>query len=113
MPFEKGHKLGGRRKEKHFYDALMVRLKACESDNKRGLMRIADQLIKQAEDGDMQAIKEIADRLDGKPTQESHNTNTYDATDKFVEILRAMQDQRQIESNAALPESTEDAEHVH
>ena len=30
---------------------------------------IANQLVEQAEAGDLQAIREIADRLDGKPAQ--------------------------------------------
>lgn len=33
------------------------------------LRRIADKLIEMAEQGDLQAMKEIGDRLDGKPIQ--------------------------------------------
>lgn len=33
------------------------------------LRRIADALIAKAEDGDMAAIRELGDRLDGKPAQ--------------------------------------------
>lgn len=33
------------------------------------LRRIADKLIEMAAEGDMQAIKELGDRLDGKPAQ--------------------------------------------
>jgi len=41
------------------------------SGTKKGLALrdIAKKLIEMALDGDMQAIKEIGDRLDGKPTQ--------------------------------------------
>jgi hypothetical protein len=34
------------------------------------LRRIADKLLAMAEDGDIQAMKEIGDRLDGKPKQQ-------------------------------------------
>ena len=33
------------------------------------LRKIADKLLEMAEQGDMQAIKELGDRLDGKPNQ--------------------------------------------
>lgn len=36
---------------------------------RRRLDAIADRLIQKAEDGDIQAIKELGDRLDGKPSQ--------------------------------------------
>jgi hypothetical protein len=47
------------------------------------LRRIADTLLAKAEEGDIQAIKEIGDRLDGKPAQ------TIDATVKgsLAEVL--------------------------
>lgn len=34
------------------------------------LRRIADKVVTAAEEGDLQAAKEIADRLDGKPAQQ-------------------------------------------
>ena len=37
--------------------------------NDGSLNRIADKLLEMAESGDMAAIKEIGDRLDGKPKQ--------------------------------------------
>lgn len=36
---------------------------------RRRLDAIAERLIAKAEEGDIQAIKELGDRLDGKPTQ--------------------------------------------
>ena len=38
------------------------------------LERMADKVVKLALDGDMQAVKEIGDRLDGKPAQ-SHTVS--------------------------------------
>ncbi len=62
-----GNENSGRR-EKPFLNALMLELKAAGSDMPR-LRSIAKQLIEKADTGDMQAIKEFADRLDGKPAQ--------------------------------------------
>jgi hypothetical protein len=46
----------------------MLRL-ALLSGGRRHLRIIAEKLADKAEQGDIQAIREIADRLDGKPTQ--------------------------------------------
>jgi hypothetical protein len=40
-------------------------------DQKDALQSIANKLIELASSGDLQAIKEIADRLDGKPKQQT------------------------------------------
>lgn len=75
MPFEKG-KSGnplGRKSEKPFADALRMELAAAGSDHK-ALRRIAKNLIDLAQKPElaaMPAINAIADRLDGKPAQES------------------------------------------
>lgn len=37
---------------------------------KRKLDAIADRLVTKAVDGDIQAIRELGDRIDGKPTQQ-------------------------------------------
>jgi hypothetical protein len=52
-------------REKPFNDALRVALKR----DPRRLPRIAEKLAEKAEEGDLAAIREIADRLDGKPAQ--------------------------------------------
>jgi hypothetical protein len=78
MLFQKG-KSGnpeGRRREKYeklFAEALRMELKASGDDHK-ALRRIARNLIAQAcveDPSALSAIREIADRLDGKPAQES------------------------------------------
>ena len=38
-------------------------------DKRKRLIKIASKLVELAEEGDMQAIKEIGDRLDGKAAQ--------------------------------------------
>jgi hypothetical protein len=40
-----------------------------EGDYHQGLNKLADALLVKAEDGDMAALKEVGDRLDGKPAQ--------------------------------------------
>jgi hypothetical protein len=60
-----GRPIGSVNREKPFNDALRVALKR----DPRRLPRIAEKLAEKAEEGDLAAIREIADRLDGKPAQ--------------------------------------------
>ena len=60
-----GRPIGSVNREKPFNDALRVALKR----DPHRLPRIAEKLAEKAEEGDLAAIREIADRLDGKPTQ--------------------------------------------
>ncbi len=61
----------GPQKDKPFRDALRRSIAEASGDPDR-LNRIARALYSKAEDGDVNAIREIADRLDGKPAQ-SHS----------------------------------------
>jgi hypothetical protein len=75
MPFQKGNNANplGRRAEKPFHDALSMEL-AAAGNNNQALRGIARNLIKQAQRDTLQAlpaITAIADRLDGRPSQES------------------------------------------
>jgi hypothetical protein len=73
MAFEKGQSgnPGGRPKEKPFRDALRQELAALGNDDPKSLRSLARRLLEKASAGDdsMAAIKEVADRLDGKPAQ--------------------------------------------
>jgi len=66
---------GGRPpKEKSFYNALSVALNQAngvDGDGQRvtKLRAIAEKLVTAAEAGESWAIKEVADRIDGKPMQ--------------------------------------------
>lgn len=56
--------------DKPFRDALRIAVNAATKEgNVPRLRRIAEKLAKRAEAGDVTAIKEIADRLDGRPHQ--------------------------------------------
>jgi hypothetical protein len=54
--------------EKLFRDALMLAVKEADGDRLR-LRRIVDKLVENATRGEIASIREIADRLDGKPAQ--------------------------------------------
>jgi hypothetical protein len=58
----------GQQRDKPFRDALRLTIAEAE-DNPRKLRKLAEALFDKAADGDIPAIKEIADRLDGKPAQ--------------------------------------------
>lgn len=64
---------GAINKDKPFRAALQMELLAAGEDHKK-LRRIARALISEAETGNMQAIKEIADRLDGRAHQQVEHT---------------------------------------
>jgi HPt (histidine-containing phosphotransfer) domain-containing protein len=89
------------RSEKRFSDALRVALAA---DDYKALRRIAVRLIGMAEDGDLQAIGMIADRLDGKAKQATDITlRTAVARELSDDDLAA------IAVGAAAPETEEDS----
>lgn len=52
------------RKGKLFYDALKI---ALVQEDRKKLRTITDKLVKSAEAGEPWAIKEVMDRIDGKP----------------------------------------------
>lgn len=62
---------GGAKPDKLWRDALMVAIKrAGDNDPRPYIARIAERCVDMAVAGDMQAIKEIGDRLDGKAAQQ-------------------------------------------
>jgi hypothetical protein len=58
-----GRPLGSLNKERPFKTALRMALR----ERPQSLRRIADSLIDKAEEGDLQSIRELVDRLDGRP----------------------------------------------
>lgn len=57
-------------KEKSFANMLNIAIKeAIEGTDKTKLRAVADALVDKAMTGDVQAIKEVADRIDGKVPQ--------------------------------------------
>ena len=92
MPFKKGQSgnPGGRSSEKPFADALRMEIADAGEDHK-ALRGVARKLIEQAEGGDIRAIRELADRLDGKPMQAveaSVDASTDPLTELFEHIAK-------------------------
>jgi hypothetical protein len=65
----KGRSGTNKNKDKPWTEALRMTVFREDATGRRRLMAIAEQCAAAAEAGDMQAIKEIGDRLDGKPAQ--------------------------------------------
>jgi len=63
-----GNANSGPKREKPFRDALMMEIAAAGSDSK-ALRVVARKLLESAMEGKMDAIKELADRTDGKVPQ--------------------------------------------
>jgi len=63
-------------KGKIFFDALR---RAMAGDDHRRLRRAAERLLDLAAEGEPWAIKELADRLDGRPAQETFFDSNADA----------------------------------
>jgi len=61
--------------EKSFAAMLRIAIKEAGEDGRDNLRQIADTLVSEAIEGNMQAIKEVADRLDGKPAQQINHAN--------------------------------------
>lgn len=73
MPFEKGKSgnPGGRLKEKAFTDALRLAVNRQDDDGRKKIVLLAEKLVDCALAGEGWAMQQVADRLDGKPAQES------------------------------------------
>jgi hypothetical protein len=65
-----GNANSGRKAEKPFRDALRIEIAALGDSDPLALRSIARRLLEKAAEGDMQAIKELADRTDGKAVQQ-------------------------------------------
>jgi hypothetical protein len=69
MPFQPGNTEGSKsQKAKPYADALRIAISAADGDGTK-LRKIAEKHVALALKGDMHAIKEVADRLDGKVAQ--------------------------------------------
>jgi hypothetical protein len=69
------------KKGKLFYDALRV---ALVQEDKKKLRTITEKLVKSAENGEPWAIKEVMDRIDGKPVNTTELSGTDNSPLKLV-----------------------------
>ena len=75
MPFTPGNelaKLGNHKPRRVIQQNLIAALNEVDTDNIPKLRRVVDALIAKAMEGDIAAIKEVADRVDGKVPQTIH-----------------------------------------
>ena len=78
---------GGKGQEKIWRGAVARAVMRLDGDA-RALERLADKLIAKGKSGDVAALREIGDRLDGRPAQDL--TIKADATEEFLAALRAI-----------------------
>ena len=84
-------------------DALRVAVSREDVDGRKKLARLADRCVEAALGGDMTAMKEIGDRLDGKPRQ------SIDMTTVARKSVREMTDEEIAERIAELEAQSADA----
>jgi len=72
--------------DKPFRDALRMELAAAGEDMKK-LREIAKVLIEKAATGDLQAIKELRDTLDGRPAQAIEHLDHTDEAQRVTKIV--------------------------
>lgn len=82
-----GRPPGAQNKDKPYRDALRRAIaRAQDTDSAHALDKIAEKHLAEAAAGDMQAIKELADRIDGKVAQPIAGDNEADAIQ--IELIR-------------------------
>ena len=81
-----GRPIGSMNCEKPFNEALRIALR----QRPQSLRRIADRLLDEGEEGDLQSIRETADRLHGKPAQaiECGDVPIERLTDSQLDVMR-------------------------
>ena len=55
--------------DKPFREALMIEIKGAQENGHRAVRMLARRLVEKGLSGDVAALKEIADRTDGRPAQ--------------------------------------------
>ena len=78
--------------EKPWRQALMLAVNRPDGDqpDRKLLAKIAEQVVKAAAGGDIQAAREIGDRLDGKPAQAIVGDNDADPINVLTKIERVI-----------------------
>jgi len=68
----------GRKSDKRWRDALILATTRTDAEGRTMLAKIAQKCVEAAVEGDMQAIKETGDRIDGKAPQSLDVTTTHE-----------------------------------
>lgn len=98
-----GRPIGSVNRQKPFNDALRIALRS----NPLRLRRIVEKLTEKAEDGDLAAIREVADRLDGRPVAQQHNAEN-DGQIIHITIRKLVYD---VDENEMIEVNTKPIEH--
>jgi molecular chaperone GrpE (heat shock protein) len=69
QPGQSGNPSGAPKQAKIWKDAITRAIKRREADDPQALEKLADKLLSAVEAGDVGAMKEFGDRLDGKVAQ--------------------------------------------
>lgn len=77
-------------KEKSFANMLNIAIKEATGSGGTKLRAVADALVEKAMSGDVQAIKEVADRLDGKVPQAVVGDREHDPVSVVSEVRRVI-----------------------
>jgi len=95
-------------KGKSWAEAIRRAVLKRDAEGKRKLYKLAEKLVEEGLDGDLIAIKEIGDRLDGKPAQVVQRTDNRTIT-LVQRTIVAVEDKSQapIEGQAERIEDTE------
>jgi hypothetical protein len=98
----------GRAKDKLWADAIRIAVnEAYEDGDKKKLRVLADRLVDKALEGEISAMKEIGDRLDGKAAQSvdvTHHKSVEDMSDdELIEIIRSDRDVDETDSQEVVP----------
>jgi hypothetical protein len=76
--------------EKRFREALQAAVTEEGAGGQKRLRNIAEKLVAAAEDGDIAAIREVADRLDGKPAQAIEHSGAVDVAMTLDSVIAEM-----------------------
>lgn len=84
-----GNANSGSHKQKLFRNALIMQLALRDAgEDQKTLRAIADKLINGAVSGDLPQIKELSDRIDGKPSQQVDLGNADEDGFKVINEIR-------------------------
>ena len=75
-------------KEKSFANMLNIAIKEATVDGRQKLRAVADALVDEAMNGNIAAIKEVADRLDGKVPQAVVGDDEHDPINLVARVVR-------------------------
>lgn len=76
---------------------LNIAIKEANEEGQTKLRQVADALVSKAIGGDVQAIKEVADRLDGKVPQAVVGDDEHDPINLIARIERVIVDESKLD----------------